>query len=225
MKGLTRSLRYWTFAFEKQMLAMLSGMAIAVFAMTLVDGGIFDGENLVDSLLGYIWVFAFISIFVNGFMAAQTYFGMAVSLGTTRRAGYAGMQIVQHLMLVQYFVLGGLAYYFWSRPTFELLASCVLALIGVALILMALTNCTCILTRRFGIVAGTVAYVVTLLLIIGVVFLFIFSTGSENAAPMLEKSQLEMLIKTPLLFYIGALADGITVVLYYLTVKKCDLQM
>lgn len=179
MKDLKKNLIYWGLTFEKLTLAMIFGIVVYVLVMTLMGGG-FSEEELKESLLVYTWLFILISVFINGFFAANSYFPMTISLGSTRTVSFTAMQIMQHVILVQYILLSGVAYYFLNREVFDFLATCVLSIIGGIMTLMALSNVTCIISRRFGQVAGMIVYIGSLIIVVAAVVIFIISADSEN---------------------------------------------
>lgn len=225
MKGLKKNLIYWGMSFERLAMAMLAGIAVYAVMMCFMGGNIVgEGAGIEDyaqALLGYLWIFAFIGIFMNGFTAALSYYPMSISLGSTRKASYVGMQIMQHVIMLQYLLIGAIGYYIFDRATFWELGKVLFTIIGVFLALIALTNVTCIFSAKFGKIAAFVVYIVSLVLIVVTVVIVVLSNQGEVEG---YKLMIQNILLKPYVF-IGALAaDAVTIGLYYSVVRKQDLQ-
>lgn len=225
MKGLKKNLIYWGMSFERLALAMLSGIAAYAVMMCFMGGNIVgEGAGIdeyIQVLLGYLWIFAFIGIFVNGFTAALSYYPMSISLGSSRKASYVAMQIMQHLIMLQYLLIGATGYYIFDRATFFDLGKILLSIIGVFLILIALTNVTCIFSAKFGKIAGFVVYIVSLVLVVVTVVLVVLSNQGEVEG---YKLMIQSILWKPYMFIGALVADVVTIGLYYSVVRKQDLQ-
>lgn len=221
MKGLKKNLIYWGYTFEKLAVALLAGIAVYTVMMCLMEGGI-NIEDFSRFLLGYLWIFAFIGIFMNGFTAALSYFPMSISLGTSRKASFWAMQIMQHLIMLQYLVIGAVAYYLFDKELFFNMGKMVLSILGLFLALMTLTNITCICSAKFGKIAGLVVYIVSLILIVATVVIVLLSGQGELDG---FEEVIRSIVMKPYLFVGALLADVITIGLYYLVAKKQDLKI
>lgn len=225
MKGLKKNLIYWGYSFERIALAMLVGIVFYFVMMCFVQGDL-GSENAgieayTQSLLGYLWIFACIGIFINGFTAALSYYPMSIFLGSSRRASFWAMQIMQHLVMLQYLLLGAAAYYVLDRTLFFDLRKMVFTMIGGGLALLALSHVTCICSAKFGRIAGIVVYIVSVILItVAAVILVVSGEG----APAGYEQIMQDILRKPYVFIGALMVDGITMWLYYLVVKKQDLQ-
>jgi len=225
MKGLKKNLIYWGMSFERLAMAMLAGIAAYAVMMCFMGGNIVGRgagfEEYTQSLLGYLWIFAFIGIFMNGFTAALSYYPMSISLGSSRKSSYVAMQIMQHLIMLQYLLIGAIGYYIFDRATFGDLGKMLLTIIGVFLGLIALTNVTCIFSAKFGKTAGFVLYIVSLILVVATVV--IVALSSEGELEGYQQVIRDILLK-PYVFIGAFLADAVTMGIYYSVVRKQDLQ-
>ena len=220
MKGLKKNLIFWAVTYEKVVGAMFLGIFVYVFMMAFVGGGI-SPEELRSRFLGYIWLFIGISAFVNGFSGSLSYFPQTISLGSTRRASFTGMQIMQHVIMLQYLVIGIVAYFFLDQEMLVKLLQMGLSIIGGVLLLIALSNLVCICSVKFGRTVGMVVYIVTFIsVLVGVcVVLFINSGNKEDIFHAISE-----ICSKPYLFLGGILADAVTMALYYRMSLKQDLQ-
>lgn len=220
MRGLKQNLIYWGRTLEWLYVAMLVGVACYALVMGFMEGG-FSGQEFINSILGYCWVFVCISVLVNAFSAVNTYFPLTISMGSTRKASYTAMQIVQHLLIVQCFVIGAIAYYLLDREVFEGLARLFPAVIGSVLLLLTVSNITCICAVRFGKAMGVVAYIFCLLVVLLMVVVVIASSVGEEEVFL---GGLTAFVKGPGLFLTGILGDCVSIGVYYHVLKKKDLQ-
>lgn len=224
MKGFMRNLVYWTKTYEQLAFSMIMGIMVYFLAMSCV-GGNFSAEELRSLILGYIGLFLMISIFVNGFTTATSYFPMTVSLSSTRRASFVAMQIVQHVITAQYLLLGAVAYYYWQRELFYFMSDCVLTLIGVLLLLIAIANFTCVISVKCGKIAGVVTYIASLIAILSfMVGIIASSIVNENfAGDVVDK--IREFVQKPYLFIGGLTLDAVILVIYYKVMKRSDIQL
>lgn len=222
MKGLKKNLIYWADIMERMTLAMLTGIAVYAVMMSLMGGAAGDEGTGINGYIAYLWIFATISVFLNGFNGALNYFPMSISLGSTRKASYVGMQIMMHLMMLQNLLIIAVAYYGVDRETFNEIKGIALTIVGVFVAIIAFTNITCIVSVKFGKGVGMVVYVVSLLLVIGVAVIAALSAdgNADNIVQLLQNILLKPYV------FIGALAaDVISIAAYYPVIKKQDLQL
>jgi len=224
MKDLKKNLIYWGKTLEWLSVSMIVGILCYVLAMSFM-GGSFSEEELKNSLLGYVWIFVCISIFVNAFTATSTYFPLTISLGSTRKGSFAAMQIMQHVIVFQYLILGAVAYYFFEREIFGFMMKCSLTIVGAFLLLMTLANVTCMVWARYGKTVGIVVYIVSLIIVVAlVVVVMISATTNEERYQGAFLEMMREWMQKPYLFIIGAVFDAVSVGLYYRAQKKNDLQ-
>lgn len=220
MKGLKRNLIFWATTYEKVAGAMFLGIAVYIFMMTFVGGGL-SIEELKKSFLGYIWLFIAISAFINGFSGSLNYFPQTISMGSTRRSSFIAMQVMQHVIMLQYILIGVVAYYFLDREMLVKLAKLGCSVIGGVLVLIALANLVCICSVKFGRGVGMVVYIGGILLGVLLVFVAILFADGDGEAVL---DALSGFLSKPYLLLIGVLADVVTTGVYYRLSLKQDLQ-
>ena len=220
MKGLKKNLIFWAVTYEKVAGAMFLGIFVYVFMMAFV-GGTISLEELKSSFLGYIWLFIGISAFVNGFSGSLSYFPQTISLGSTRRASFTGMQIMQHVIMFQYLVIGIAAYFFLDKVLLGKLVQMGFSIIGGVLLLIALSNLVCICSVKFGRTVGVGVYIAGILAGVALVLFVIFSAdgNAEDIFNAISEN-----CSKPYLFLGGILADAVTMAVYYRMSLKQDLQ-
>lgn len=220
MKGLKKNLIFWATTYEKVAGAMFLGIFFYIFMMTFVGGGS-SIEELKSSFLGYIWLFIAISAFVNGFSGSLNYFPQTISLGSTRRSSFIGMQVMQHVIMLQYILIGAVAYYFLDKDMLVQLSKIGLSVIGGVLVLIALANLVCICSVKFGRGVGMAVYIVSILLGVVLVFVAIVFADGERETVL---DVISGFLSKHYLLLIGVLADVVTNGVYYRLSLKQDLQ-
>lgn len=217
MKDLKRNLIYWGKTFEQLTLAVMAGVLVYALMELLMNGT----ASLKTELLGYVWLFTCVVIFVFGNTAVYSYFPLTVSLGSSRKTSFLVMQVMHHLCAIQYLLFGGVCYFFLDREMLTVLAVCLPTIFGVLLLLLAITNLTCMISLKFGKAIGIIAYVVLVLLIIGTFVVIMVSGDTENGA--MPEEVIDVIHK-PHLLWIGIMADIVSIGCYYPVMKKVDLK-
>lgn len=97
MRAMKRNLKYWGYSVE-MLLLPAAGVAAFLSLVEYADGG---GEAALSYLLSYLPLMGTIMMAVLGFVGVGTYFPFAMSMGSTRKANFAAMQIMEHMMAIQ----------------------------------------------------------------------------------------------------------------------------
>jgi len=217
MKSMKRSLIFWTIIFEKLAMALFVGIAVYIVMMSMM--GSFSIEEA-RNLMGFMALLFSVMIITNGYSGMVNYFPMSISMGTTRKTSFIAMQIMQHFMVVQFLVLGGIAYYVVDKAQFGRLMEVGISILGGTMILLALSNLVCSISSKFGIGVGTAWYVIALL--VGIVVPILFVVLAQSDGEIIFERFRKFLTK-PYLFIGGILADIIAIGSYYRIIKKQDL--
>jgi len=162
MKSVRKNLVFWAITYEKMVMAMLMGMVVYVFMLGTMNG--FSNESL-RNILGFASLFLSIMILSNGYAGILSYFPQSISMGTTRKTSFVAMQIMQHVIAIQFLIMGGVAYYMVDRAEFDKLMEMGLSIVGGVLILIALSNLVCSTFGKFSRNVGTTLYVIALFVV------------------------------------------------------------
>lgn len=217
MRGLKQNLVYWGRTLESALAIVLLGSAAYALMMGIFGDG-FTGDGFWLSVLAYSVCMVFI---VNTFNSVNLYFPLTVSMGSTRKASYMAMQMVQHLIMLQYLLLVIIVCVLWERELFEGMLGLWQTVIGVVLLLLTVSNVTGICVVKFGKIIGTAVYIVGLFAMVLSVMWIVACEG--DATGVLRKEIVEF-IKGSGFLVTGILADGAAVGVYYRVLKKKDLK-
>lgn len=214
MKSMKKNLVFWAMTYEKMAMAMLMGMVVYVFMLGMMNG--FSNET-VRNIMGFMSFFLCLMILSNGYSGVLSYFPQSVSMGTTRKDSFIAMQIMQHVIAIQFLVMGGIAYYMVDRAEFAKLMEMGISIVGGVFILIALSNLVCSTFGKFSRNVGTALYVLAVVAGVAVTIVLMLSdrTAEGNVGEFFTK---------PYLFFGGILADIIAIGIYYRVIKKQDLQ-
>ena len=102
MKSVRKNLVFWAITYEKMVMAMLMGMVVYVFMLGTMNG--FSNESL-RNILGFASLFLSIMILSNGYAGILSYFPQSISMGTTRKTSFVAMQIMQHVIAIQFLIM------------------------------------------------------------------------------------------------------------------------
>ena len=127
MKGLGRNLIYWGANLEKITMMMIVWVLFILGLMTYMEGGNFQ-EEMARMMPNYLSILICMSAFMNALNGVNNFFSFTISLGSTRKASFTAMQIVQHLIMLQYILLGGVIYYFIQPEVFAVLSEFILTI-------------------------------------------------------------------------------------------------
>ena len=218
MKSMKKNLIFWIITYEKMVGGILLGLAVYFGTLGIMGGGFTGGEVPVVGMVGLLLT---IGIFSGGYASMVSYFSQTVAMGTTRKASFIAMQIAQHIMVTELLLVGAVAYYMQDREGLMGLLKIGTSIMGGILIIMALSNLVCCCFGKISKAVAMVLYIAGILL--GVVILVMCILSDQiNGVNVLERGR-EFLTK-PYLLIGGILADGITIGMYYLIIRKLDLQ-
>ena len=217
MKSMKKNLVFWTIIYEKLAMAMFLG--VAVYLVMMSSMAVFPMEELGD-LWGFMVLFFSIMILTNGYSGMLSYFPLSISMGTTRKGSFVAMQIVQHVIVIQFLVLAGIAYCVVEKAQFGSMMKEGISILGGGILLFALSNLVCGIAGKVSRSVGTAFYVITLLVGIGVSVLFVVLALSDGGSSL---NRYKEFLASPYFFLGGLLADSIAIGIYYQIIKKQDL--
>lgn len=220
MKGLNRSLIYWGWMLEKMMLTLIAGILCYLVVIAFISGG-FDEKKVMEMMPQFLCMLICISAFMNVLNGVNTYFPLAVSLGSTRKASYVAMQIIQHLIMFEYLILGAVVYFLTQQEAFPVLTEYALTIIGAVFLLLALANLAGLVSARFGRTAGVITYLCIFVAILAVILVGVISGKLDD---LMFLDTLGDFASKPYLLILGILLDGVVIGSYYTVMKKQDLQ-
>lgn len=213
-----RNLLYWGRVFENLTGSMFLGILVYMLVMSVLDGGM-DFENPGGKIIAFIVMFLCICAFVTAFQALNVNFPLTISMGSTRKASFIGMEIMLHGVMAQWCLLAAFACLFLEKEVREILAHAAVGMIAFVVILMMLANLMCVFAACFGKTVGVIAYVICICLAIGV----IIGTMTVTAVYGVQENQADALLtwlQQPLLLLTGIVADAIVMFVYYKVILK-----
>ncbi|MGN0432707.1 MAG: hypothetical protein ACI4EQ_10175 [Lachnospiraceae bacterium] len=215
MQGIKRNLRYWGYTMEYFVLVML-GTLLLISVLTGLD----DPANLPKNTLRLIADMGFLYLFLMTCMIAFSsggYMSLTLSMGSTRKDSFIGMQIMLHLIEAQLAVIVLLANAVVGKlDAFgdSILYTCIVygAIVFGSI---AVGNLILASILRLGRGAGFVIYFgILLVMLLGVAGLVVFKPVELIAA----------LVKGPVIL-IGIVLDGISIAICYKVVKKLEVRV
>ena len=215
MQGIKRNLRYWGYTMEYFVLVML-GTLLLISVLTGLD----DPANLPKNTLRLIADMGFLYLFLMTCMIAFSsggYMSLTLSMGSTRKDSFIGMQIMLHLIEAQLAVIVLLANAAVGKlDAFEdsILYTCIVygAIVFGSI---AVGNLILASILRLGRGAGFIIYFgILLVMLLGVAGLVVFKPVELIAA----------LVKGPVIL-IGIVLDGISIAICYKVVKKLEVRV
>lgn len=221
MKSLKSGLIYWGWILERLMFSLVAGVMAYAIVMALMQGGVSDLDNVASMLPSYICMLICISAFMNALTAANLHIPLTISLGSTRRGSFIAMQVMQHLIMVEYVALGVVALYFLQRDILQVLSDYIFAIAGAVLLLLALANVACMVSVRFGKMAGTITYILLFVSILVCILVGVVSGVLEDGGTL---GFMAAFAGKPYLFILGLVLDGIVIGIFYKAFQKSDLQ-
>lgn len=216
MQGIKRNLRYWGYTMEYMLLVVL-GTLVLISVMT----GWNDISNLHIITLELIsdtgFLYIFLLMCMMAFSGTTSYLPFTLSMGSTRKDSFIGMQIIMHLLELQMVVIVLLANAVLGRLN-DLGGSIIVILLmygAIMLFSVAVGNFISAIILRFGRGAGFAAYIGLLLLVVlGLVGLIVFK----------QVEIIRALCKGPIIL-IGIALDVISIAAYYKIVKKWEVRV
>lgn len=101
MIAIKRNLKYWGYSIEMLLVPVLGVMAMLGLFEYMGDGL----EAAFEYLLNFMPMMCTILMAMLGFVGVGTYFPFSMSMGSTRKASFVGMQVMAHVMAVQIVLL------------------------------------------------------------------------------------------------------------------------
>lgn len=224
MKGIYRNLRFWGRNYEIMLGWIIVALAcIPVISCLLVrnPGEILAAMSDIGNSSLYIPMF-FILIGLNG---ATTYFPFSVSMGSSRRDSFIGMEIMIHVigleLLLLTLVLGILS----GSSLSELVPT-----VAVCLFLgLLVNNLLCAIMFRFGRNAAVLVYMVTLLTVIIVVLIMNVVMTTSGAAAFQKILEIGKMLPLQAWIVIGVVAaillDAFSILLQWMSVRKIEVRV
>ena len=216
MQGIKRNLRYWGYTMEYFVLVVL-GTLLLISVLTGLD----DPANLPKNTLRLIADMGFLYLFLMtcmiAFSGAGGYMSLTLSMGSTRKDSFIGMQIMLHLIEAQLAVIVLLANAALGKlDAFgdSILYTCIVygAIVFGSI---AVGNLISASILRLGRGAGFAIYFgILLVMLLGVAGLVVFKPVELIAA----------LVKGPVIL-IGIVLDGISIAICYKVVKKLEVRV
>lgn len=218
MKGFGRSFRYWCYILERQFLMLVSMMTAIVCLMSFMEGGDFL-EEIKYVFPMYIVLMMFMTAFMNALNGSSIYFPVSISLGATRKASSIAIQIVQHMIMVEYMIIGVVFLALLNREQLSALTDYALLIIGVVALVLGTANIVTIINYKAGKKAAMIMYFVLIFAVGAIVGALgaiygdgFFSTLANN---LVDKQYLGL---------IGIVYDLVIVAIFYKVVKKSNIQ-
>ena len=221
MKDLKRNLIYWGWTLEKMVLIVLGVVLVMWGILTFLQGTSF-AEEAIRELGTYLIMGGFIISFTDAINGANTFFPFTISMGSTRKASFIAMQTMQHLMMFEYVILAGGICYFTMRDVFGIFVQYLFTIFGAILLWQAFLNFTALLCARFGNGVGVMAYILFIVVCVGLASYGFLSGTFENGE---FETVLKDFIRKPYLLGIGAVLDVTATKIYFEFIKKKDLRI
>lgn len=219
-KGIGRNLLFWGFTMQKTTLQMVAMILLIVAFSVLMDGGNFV-EAFLLQLPNYLFMLAFMTVFMNSMNGLCVYFPVTVSLGSSRKQSFIAMQIVQHIQLAEYAVALYLVFFFTQPEALAVVAPYKLMILGVPFVLLGLGSLIGAAMTKFGRTLGLVFYIAAV--IVAVVSGALCVMASRLQFPFLNGGT-NGLLTGPWILLAGILFDGLMILLLYHLLRKKDLQ-
>ncbi len=221
MRDLKKNLIYWGWNLEKITLFMFAWILFMWGLLTFMEGGSF-AESAAQELWIYLCMAVFISSVSNAFNSVTHSFPFTVSMGSTRKASFIAMQLIQHLILLEYAVLAGVICRFIGENAFEIFMQYLFAIIGAVLLLQAFVNVTCAVCARFGNKVAVMVYILFAVLVFAGA-MYVLLSGKVVTEDL--GNRLITFVKKPYLPIAGAVLDVTAAEVYYNFLKKKDLRI
>lgn len=216
MQGIKRNLRYWGYTMEYMILVVLGTLALISFMTGLNDMSSLH-TNILELISDMGFLYIFLMMCMVAFSGATSNLPFTLSMGSTRKDSFIGMQIMMHLTELQLVVIVLLANAALGRmKQFGDSILVTLIIYGAMMTFsIAIGNFISAIILRFGRGAGVVAYIGFLLLVaLSVVGLLFFKPVEIMG----------VLFKGPIIL-IGIVLDVISIAVYYKVVKKFEVRV
>ncbi len=220
MQGLKSNIRYWGYTLEYMLLVVLGTLLL----ICVVTG--FDNLSNLHMLylemisdMGVLYILLMMCMLA--FSGAVTFLPFTLSMGSTRKNSFLGMQIVMHFMEVQLAGIVMIAKAIIGKlDEFGKVSYMVILLVTVMFLAIAIGNFISAAVLRFNRTVGVVVYFgILALIIIGIAFLVGFGAGLESIRPFLSN-----LLRGPVVLIALAL-DALSMAVYYRVVRKLEVRV
>lgn len=219
MKGIGRSILYWGYMLEKMFLYMAAVIGAVIVILSLA-GGVTTFKEVISNAASYLVMIAVLMIFSGALNNGNIYLPLSVSLGSQRKKSFCGMQIIQHLIVVQVLAMLLLIYYYAEAAVFDLLKEFLPSAVGAFLLLLMIGNLVSAACIKFGRTWGTVLYIGTFLIIWGLIVFALFISDGQ----MQNREQILALLKSPVLLIAGLLGDLASMLGAYAVIRKNEIE-
>ena len=223
MKGIGRNLLFWGKTLEKMVLMMVLWIIGIVSFMTLMEGGDFWTE-LGNQLPTYLIMLTFLTVFVISMNGMQIYFPLTVSFGSGRRQSFVAMQVMQHVIVAELVAAVSVCSYFFNPQIWWLIGSYLMSVLGVMFVFIGMGNLIAVAYMRFGRTMGILIYSASLILIIAIGISGASIREKNNRIGFLTSGWINSLLSSPFILLFGILFDAVLITIFYLGVRKQNLQ-
>lgn len=220
MQGLKSNIRYWGYTMEYMLLVVL-GTLLLICVMTGFDNlsnlHIMYLEML--SEMGFLYIFLMVCMIA--FTGAVSYFPFTLSMGSTRKNSFIGMQIAMHLLEVQLvaLVLGAKAI-LGTLDEFGKVSYMFIIFGAIMFIALAISNLIAAAVLRFNRTVGIIVYIgVLALVLVGLAIIIGMDMDLESIKPILFN-----LLQGPVVIIALAL-DAVSIAVYYMVVRKLEVRV
>ena len=220
MQGLKSNIRYWGYTLEYMLLVVL-GTLLLICVMTGFDNlsnlHIMYLEMISD--MGVLYILLMMCMLA--FSGAVSYLPFTLSMGSTRKNSFLGMQIVMHFMEVQLAGIVIIAKAILGKlDEFGKVSYMVILLVTVMFLAIAIGNFISAAVLRFSRTVGFIVYFGILALVaIGFAFFVGYGAGLESIRPFLSN-----FLRGPVVLIALAL-DALSIAVYYRVVRKLEVRV
>lgn len=220
MQGLKSNIRYWGYTLEYMLLVVL-GTLLLICVMTGFDNlsnlHIMYLEMISD--MGVLYILLMMCMLA--FSGAVSYLPFTLSMGSTRKNSFLGMQIVMHFMEVQLVAIVMIAKAILGKLNeFGKVSYMVILLVTVLFFAVAIGNFISAAVLRFSRTVGFIVYFgILALVVIGLAFFVGYGAGLESIRPFLSN-----FLRGPVVLIALAL-DALSIAVYYRVVRKLEVRV
>lgn len=224
MKGIYRNLRFWGRNYEYMLCWIIVMLPCIAVISCLIVGN--PGEILaVLADVGNSSLYIPMFLILIGLNGATTYFPFSISMGSSRRDSFIGMEIMIHVigleLLLLMVVLGSLS----GSSLSELVPT-----MAVCLFLgLLVNNLLCAIMFRFGRNVAVLVYVVTLLIVIIAVMIMsvVMSASSITFSQKISEIGKMLPIQAWIVMGVAAaiLLDAFSILLQWMSVRKIEVRV
>ena len=220
MQGLKSNIRYWGYTLEYMLLVVLGTLLL----ICVVTG--FDNLSNLHMLylemisdMGVLYILLMMCMLA--FSGAVSYLPFTLSMGSTRKNSFLGMQIVMHFMEVQLAGIVIIAKAILGKlDEFGKVSYMVILLVTVMFLAIAIGNFISAAVLRFSRTVGFIVYFgILALVVIGFAFFVGYGAGLESIRPFLSN-----FLRGPVVLIALAL-DALSIAVYYRVVKKLEVRV